>query len=163
MQKKGDSGTGGLLRIGEAARRLSLTTRTLRFYEELGLLQPQRSPRGTRLYREGDLKRLEAIQSLVRLDVPLATACALAQARPASATGDEASRKVATLLDELHGRIEEKIRACQDALAQVKAARRVVEACFGCNRPPSVEGCHGCPVARRRHESRIFDLVWEQD
>ncbi|MFP4132277.1 MAG: MerR family transcriptional regulator, partial [Thiohalospira sp.] len=38
------------LNIGELAERLGTTPRTLRFYEEEGLLAPERSPGGTRRY-----------------------------------------------------------------------------------------------------------------
>ncbi len=163
MGKGRESGPAGSLKIGEAARRLGVTPRTLRFYEELGLVHPHRTARGTRLYREADLRRLEVVQTLARLGVPLAEAQALARARPGSASGDEASHRVAAILDRLHDRVEAKLRACRDALVQIEAARQVVEACFGCGRPPTRQGCGGCPVAERRHTSRLFDLIWEPE
>jgi DNA-binding transcriptional MerR regulator len=53
------------VRIGEAARRTGLTPRTLRYYEELGLLTPH-SPAegGSRRYSEEDIERLERIREL---------------------------------------------------------------------------------------------------
>lgn len=54
--------------IGEAADRLGLTQRTLRYYEEKGLLRPpSRMDGGFRLYSEGDLARLERIKELKEL------------------------------------------------------------------------------------------------
>lgn len=54
--------------IGEAADRLGLTQRTLRYYEEKGLLRPpSRMDGGFRLYSEGDLARLEQIKELKEL------------------------------------------------------------------------------------------------
>ena len=53
------------LRIGEAARRGGVSTRTLRYYEELGLLAPSgRSPGGARRYVDADLARLARIREL---------------------------------------------------------------------------------------------------
>ncbi len=50
------------LRIDEVARRTGLTKRTLRYYEELGLLAPaQRSEGNYRLYSEADIHVLEQI------------------------------------------------------------------------------------------------------
>lgn len=54
-----------LLRIQEVGAALGLTTRTLRYYEELGLLNPAaRSEGDYRLYDEDDLERLRFIKGL---------------------------------------------------------------------------------------------------
>jgi MerR family transcriptional regulator, repressor of the yfmOP operon len=54
-----------LLRIHEVGAALGLTTRTLRYYEELGLLKPAaRSEGDYRLYDEDDLERLRFIKGL---------------------------------------------------------------------------------------------------
>jgi DNA-binding transcriptional MerR regulator len=57
------------LRIGEVAERLGTTPRTIRYYEEIGLLPP-REGRATgkhRLYEEADLDRLAEIMQLKEL------------------------------------------------------------------------------------------------
>jgi MerR family transcriptional regulator, repressor of the yfmOP operon len=52
-------------RIGEAARRAGVTTRTLRYYQEVGLLQPSgATPGGNRLYSAADVERLRRILEL---------------------------------------------------------------------------------------------------
>ncbi|HET9109775.1 MAG TPA: MerR family transcriptional regulator [Ktedonobacterales bacterium] len=56
---------GAFLRIDEVARRTGLTKRTLRYYEELGLLEPaQRSEGNYRLYSESDIDTLEHIKAM---------------------------------------------------------------------------------------------------
>ena len=56
------------LQIGEIAERTGVTQRTLRFYEEKGLLKPpSRMVGGFRLYTEEDVKRVEQIRSLQTL------------------------------------------------------------------------------------------------
>jgi MerR family transcriptional regulator, repressor of the yfmOP operon len=58
----------GELRIGEAAARVGVSSRTLRYYEELGLLTPLgRTPGGARRYTEEDIARLEHIRELQEL------------------------------------------------------------------------------------------------
>jgi DNA-binding transcriptional MerR regulator len=53
------------LQIGDAAERTGLTQRTLRYYEEKGLLKsPSRMEGGFRLYSDDDLDRLERIKEL---------------------------------------------------------------------------------------------------
>lgn len=56
------------LQIGEVAEQLGLTPRTLRYYEEIGLLEPpSRMEGGFRLYSATDIDRLENIVQLKRL------------------------------------------------------------------------------------------------
>jgi DNA-binding transcriptional MerR regulator len=54
-----------LLRIQEVAAETGLTTRTIRYYEEIGLLEPAgRSDGAYRLYDASDLERLRFIKGL---------------------------------------------------------------------------------------------------
>jgi DNA-binding transcriptional MerR regulator len=54
-----------LLRIQQVAEEVGLTTRSIRYYEELGLLKPAgRSEGAYRLYDEDDLERLRFIKGL---------------------------------------------------------------------------------------------------
>ena len=52
------------MRIGELARHAGTTTRTLRYYESLGLLPARRADNGYRTYDENDLRLLQQIRSL---------------------------------------------------------------------------------------------------
>ena len=56
------------LRIGEVASRAGVSARTLRYYEELGLLPPTtKTPGGARRYDDGDVARLLRIRELQEL------------------------------------------------------------------------------------------------
>jgi MerR family transcriptional regulator, repressor of the yfmOP operon len=56
------------LQIGEVAERTGVTQRTLRFYEERGLLKPPtRMEGGFRLYSQDDVARVEQIKQLQSL------------------------------------------------------------------------------------------------
>jgi MerR family transcriptional regulator, copper efflux regulator len=55
----------GLLQIGQVADRTGLSLRTIRFYEEHGLVRPTtRSDGGFRLYSDDDVARLEVIKRM---------------------------------------------------------------------------------------------------
>jgi DNA-binding transcriptional MerR regulator len=61
-----------LLKIGDFARLAETNLRTLRYYEELGLMTPAaRSEGGFRYYRRSDLNRLNMIRSLQDLGLHL--------------------------------------------------------------------------------------------
>jgi len=50
--------------ISVAADLVGMHPQTLRIYEQKGLVRPQRTPGGTRLYSESDVERLRIIQRL---------------------------------------------------------------------------------------------------
>jgi MerR family transcriptional regulator, repressor of the yfmOP operon len=60
------SATATGLRIGDLAKRAGTTPRTIRYYEELGLLPsaPERDAGRHRTYSEGDVERLEQLLRL---------------------------------------------------------------------------------------------------
>jgi MerR family transcriptional regulator, heat shock protein HspR len=50
--------------ISVAAELAGMHPQTLRIYEQRGLIEPNRSPKGTRLYSQEDVERLRRIQEL---------------------------------------------------------------------------------------------------
>ena len=58
------------MRIGELSRRCKVPVRMLRYYEERGLLMPQRGSNGYREYVEADVDRAMLVSSLVRSGLP---------------------------------------------------------------------------------------------
>ena len=58
--------------IGEAAGRVGLSLRTVRYYEEVGLVEPSgRTDGGFRLYTDDDIDRLALVKQLKPLDFGL--------------------------------------------------------------------------------------------
>ena len=54
----------GVFMISVAAELADMHPQTLRMYEARGLIEPQRSPKGTRLYSQDDVARLRRIQEM---------------------------------------------------------------------------------------------------
>ncbi len=54
----------GVFMISVAAELAEMHPQTLRMYEARGLIEPQRSPKGTRLYSQEDVDRLRRIQEM---------------------------------------------------------------------------------------------------
>ncbi len=64
--------TVGQYRIGELAAKVGLTERTIRYYEELGLLESvKRLDGGVRVYTDDDVRRLKYIGKLKMLGLTL--------------------------------------------------------------------------------------------
>src|SRR6187402_3058949 len=54
----------GVFMISVAAELAEMHPQTLRMYETRGLIEPKRSPKGTRLYSQADVERLRRIQEM---------------------------------------------------------------------------------------------------
>jgi MerR family transcriptional regulator, light-induced transcriptional regulator len=79
-----------LLRIGELSRRTGVGVDTLRAWERrYGLLRPERSPGGFRLYGPGDEERVRAMKALIDSGVSAAEASRLTGPARSPSTGPE--------------------------------------------------------------------------
>jgi MerR family transcriptional regulator, heat shock protein HspR len=57
--------SGGVFAISVAAGMVSMQVQNLRVYERRGLVDPDRTPKGTRLYSPDDIERLHRIRELL--------------------------------------------------------------------------------------------------
>jgi MerR family transcriptional regulator/heat shock protein HspR len=102
----------GVFMISVAAKLANMHPQTLRMYESRGLIEPQRSPKGTRLYSHEDVDRLRRIQEMTA-DLGLNLA------------GVERVLDLEEEIDQMHERIEEiELQALQ---AQVRLAEELEE------------------------------------
>lgn len=109
------------LQIGEVAERTGVTQRTLRFYEEKGLLKPPtRMDGGFRLYSEADVKRVTHIRRLQDLlGVALADIKEMVDA-------EEMLRELRAQYDPKSG-VAEKKRQLEKAIEVVQAQYAIVK------------------------------------
>ncbi|MEV0017554.1 MerR family transcriptional regulator [Streptomyces tendae] len=81
---------GGHMQIGEVASRTELSLRTIRHYEETGLVVPSaRSQGGFRLYTEADVARLMVVRRMKPLGFTLDEMRALLEATDRLDRGDQ--------------------------------------------------------------------------
>jgi MerR family transcriptional regulator, light-induced transcriptional regulator len=93
----------GLLRIGELSRRTGVKPDLLRAWERrYGLLEPQRTSGGFRLYPEAAVARVEAMRSHLAEGLSAAQAARMAAAAPA----EPAMASIASLLEELRSALD---------------------------------------------------------
>src|ERR1700736_1400876 len=100
----------GVFMISVAARLANMHPQTLRTYETRGLIEPQRSPKGTRLYSQEDVEKLRRIQEMTA-DLGLNLA------------GVERVLRLEQEIESMHTRIEQiELQALQ---AQVRLAEEL--------------------------------------
>jgi MerR family transcriptional regulator/heat shock protein HspR len=102
----------GVFMISVASQLANMHPQTLRMYEARGLIEPKRSPKGTRLYSRDDVDRLRRIQEMTaELGLNLA--------------GVERVLRLEQEIESMHARIDElELQALQ---AQVRLAQELEE------------------------------------
>ncbi|MFJ2672857.1 MerR family transcriptional regulator [Streptomyces sp. NPDC087525] len=114
------------MRIGEFSRRTGVSERLLRYYEEQGLLHPQRRSSGYREYREGDVAAVRQIRAL--LAAGLGTSLIAGVLPCMREDGDHLVPTCAEMLDDLHEardrmtRAIDELRSSRDKLDAVIAS-----------------------------------------
>jgi MerR family transcriptional regulator, heat shock protein HspR len=130
----------GVFMISVAAELAEMHPQTLRMYEQRGLIEPQRSPKGTRLYSQEDVERLRRIQEMtVELGMNLA--------------GVE---RVFELEDQLRSmerkvrKLERRAEDLQEEIARLEQIRREVKAELVLYEPPQSMALVPVRVRQRR-------------
>ena len=109
------------MQIGQVAQRTELSIRTVRHYDDIGLVTPSaRSTGGFRLYTESDVERLLVIRRMKPLDFTLAEMKQLLASLDvldddAAAAGDRAT--AAAFIRQCHTKAEESCRTLRRQLA----------------------------------------------
>jgi DNA-binding transcriptional MerR regulator len=152
-----------LKKIGDVAELLGTTPRTLRFYEEEGLISARRTSGGTRYYSAADITRCQAILHLVHVGIPLAIVKTLATTRSNCTTGAESSQQIHAALKNLHAQVDTQISVLTHLKNEVEFASTSLESCFHCANPPTRSGCPQCPVNQHATISELLNLIWEQE
>jgi MerR family transcriptional regulator, heat shock protein HspR len=108
----------GVFMISVAAELADMHPQTLRMYEARGLIEPQRSPKGTRLYSQADVDRLRRIQEMTtELGMNLAGVERVF----------ELEAKLARLQSKVDA-LESRARDLQEEIARLEEVRRSVTA-----------------------------------
>lgn len=116
------------MRIGELAERAGMTAKTLRFYEQSGLLPPpKRTPSGYRDYDEAALGRLRFIRAAQAAGLSLAEITEVMAAREHAGPP---CRHVTALLDEHAGELDQRIielTALRDEVQRLRDRARTLD------------------------------------
>jgi len=119
--------------IGDLAREFDLTTRAIRFYEDMGLLQPERSGPGgrNRIYSPRDRTRLKLTLRAKRLGLSLTEAKDIIEMYDSPRDTGPQLRKFLTILAQHRQQLEEQMAELQANLDEVRTHEREAKALLG--------------------------------
>ena len=121
------------MNVGAAARRSGLPAKTVRYYEEIGLIRPDRAENGYRAYSNEDVHRLLFLARARKLGFSIDD-CRQLMALYRDHT--RASQDVRAIASAHVAAIEEKVRELQSMRATLQ---KLIHACHGDERPD-------CPI-----------------
>lgn len=140
----------GLLKIGEFARLADTNLRTLRYYEELGLLVPAaRSTGGFRFYRPTDVNRVRLIWDLQNLGLQLEQISTLLGKREQGLSQTELVSRMTAVLQEHDKLLKERIESLEGQRERVAEAHVKLSECSTCSHHPAPGNnfCEPCVAA----------------
>jgi DNA-binding transcriptional MerR regulator len=150
-----------LLKIGDFARLAGTNLRTLRYYEELGLLTPAaRSGGGVRYYRHCDLHRLNTIRSLQELELHLDRIRELLDTRRRARERGTFARDVQQALDVQDELLVKRIGEIHEQRAKLAEARAKLRECELCQHHPTPENnfCEPCATTGKSLPEKLSAL-----
>jgi DNA-binding transcriptional MerR regulator len=116
--------------ISDLAREFDLTTRAMRFYEDMGLLQPERSGPGgrNRIYSARDRTRLKLTLRAKRLGLSLSEARDIIDMYDSPRDTGPQLKKFLAVRAQHRGQLEEQMADLQANLDEVKVHEREARA-----------------------------------
>lgn len=136
-----------LLKIGEFAELVGTNLRTLRYYEELGLIEPaERSAGGFRYYRPTDVNRVQLIRDMQDLGLHLDRIRELVGKRGDNEARQALSERVGAALRSLDQLLEERMESLESQRARIREALCKLGACRLCEHNPNPRNnfCEPC-------------------
>lgn len=119
------------LTIGELAKETGVPTKTIRFYESIGLIEePERQENGYRVYPESRIEELTIIKNVRDLGLPIPQIKKLMRGcenGDCSHSGEYIDKEIA----EYMGVLNTKINQLTHLKAQLQKLRKTVDACNG--------------------------------
>lgn len=148
------------LSTGDLARRTGTTLRTVRFYEEAGLLEPSAVGKGgRRLYTDSDLQKLALIADLRELDLSLDEIRQLLEIRTGCGSAPELAERFGGILHEQLERTSKRLAALVRLRDEFSAALRALGACKSCSSHLQDQSCTACEVVHREETPRIIKIL----
>jgi MerR family transcriptional regulator, copper efflux regulator len=144
------------LTIGAVSKQTGLTSKTIRFYEDEGLVPaPRRGVSGYRLYSEADVMRLRLVSRARLLGLDLATIRNLvtkAFSTDCATFSDELHAVISSQRAEVESRLQE-LMALRDELSGLES--HIEHCCEGCDPVTMAAECSYCGLIEPQDEDNV--------
>lgn len=152
----------GLLTTGEMARLTGSTLRTVRFYEEEGLIEASvKTCGGHRMFENKALEKLRFVLDLREAGLSLDNIKQLFELKARATTAPSASEEMSTLLLKQVDEIQNKITKLERLRSELGRMVESIRDCKTCDEPVFQERCGDCSVMKQCGLPRVMKLLWK--
>jgi DNA-binding transcriptional MerR regulator len=144
------------------ARMSNNTLRTVRFYEEEGILRPaRRTDGGHRLFDPSELDRLMLVSDMRLAGLSLDDIKKILDLKRAAATGDVASLEAGRVLDVRIAELKEKVAVLTRLHDDLVETKLLVAGCLDCHDEKFPDHCDSCTVVTSQSSlPRSARVLW---
>jgi len=154
---------GDLLTTGDMARLSQSTLRTVRFYEQEGLIEPERrSACGHRLFSGRELLKLQLALDLREAGLSLQNIKDLFCLKSDCACPEEASQRMSHVLTEQIDTMQQKIAKLRKLREELTAMVSVLTECQSCDEGNFPLACGSCDVLSSPQLPRALQVLWHE-
>lgn len=150
-----------LLKIGDFAKLANTNLRTLRYYEELGLIHPAtRSQGGFRYYRHTDINRVQMIRDLQELGLHLDRIRELMGVRATAEDRNVFLARVREALTEQDRLLLARLALLEEQRRKVAQALHKINECQHCEHSPMADNnfCEPCKTTGEKLPDHLSAL-----
>ena len=150
------------LSTGDLARACETTLRSVRFYEETGLVEPStRSEGGHRMYDPAQREKLQLIMDLREAGLSIQDIKDLFALKGRCGSATEASSRMTTTLETRIGELQRKIVVLRRLRDELSSMVNMVRECGSCEHKETfAKQCGECDVMERDDMPRAMRLLW---
>ncbi len=161
-EEQRDERGGAALSTGEMARLSNSTLRTVRFYEEAGLLKSlSRSDGGRRLFPQSELDKLRLVSELRSAGLSIETIQDVLATKHGSASGSQAAHELSAKLDTHIATLKERVEAMNRLLSELACVQARLRDCVDCkNSELFPDNCGACQVMSRERLLPAVSVLW---
>lgn len=158
---EGDESEG--LTTGDMARLSKTTLRTVRFYEQEGLISSQAREDGChRKFPRTELRKLQMISDLREAGLSLHDIKMLLGLKRACQTPERAACQMADVLGRCIQELQERIDTLARLRSELSKTIQTIRSCRDCPKPEFPAGCSDCEVTEH-DSSRTTELLWKNN
>lgn len=125
------------MKIGELAKKTGLTTRAIRYYEELNIIKPKYSKSGIRMFSELDIIKINLVNILKQLDFPLCKIQTILSC-------DKNIEFIKMSLDKEINNLNNLIYELEKIKKENITAQEIIDICKNCDIKPDYNTCNTC-------------------
>jgi MerR family Zn(II)-responsive transcriptional regulator of zntA len=152
-----------VVQIGDLARHAGVSVRAIRYYEELGLIEPEaHSSGGFRLYGSRNFKRLQVINFLKEVGLTLDEIRQILLAKKNMGADRKTARFLSERIGEKLALVEAKIAALNGIKAELGRALEILRSCSTCGNRVLLDATLCCNCANLHPRESVpdtFDVI----